>query len=497
MSEAIPGLPAPPSPPVPAPAAAVILWRDGPAGREVFWVRRGRGLRFAGGFHAFPGGRLDDADAAVPVKGLRGREAALAACAARELFEETGVLVAGGAERLPRAERDEARRAILRNELDFRAFLSRAGLAIDGSAFPFAGRWVTPTFMPVRFDASFFLVGLPLGEEAVVWPGELSGGEFVPASRALELWERGEVLLHPPNLWGIRCLARAAPPACLPALQGASQDGPEGRIEMQKGIIDVALRTLTLPPATHTNCWVLEVGGGLAIVDPGTPDPAELAQLESLLDALAAEGLPPREIWLTHHHADHVGGVALLRSRHRLEVLAHPLTADRLPPGAGPARPIADGELLHGRFRALHTPGHARGHLSFHDERSGALLCGDMVSTLSTIVIDPPEGDMAEYLRQLERLRALAPRTLYPAHGFPVPDGVAKLDEYLAHRREREARIVAALSVPGTLSQVTRSAYEADTPSFMLPVAERSCLATLEKLRGEGRARLDGDRWSA
>lgn len=496
MSEAIPGLPEAPPSPVPAPASAVILWREGPAGRELFWVRRGRGLRFAGGYHAFPGGRLDRADGAVPVSGPRRRDAALVACAARELFEETGVLVARGAERLSRAEREEARHALLQRRLDFGAFLVRTGLEVDAAAFAPAGRWVTPAFLPIRFDASFFLVGLPRGEEAVVWQGELSGGEFVLASHALELWERGEVLLHPPNLWGIRCLARAAPPACLPALQGASQTGPEGRIELQKGVIDVALRTPTLPPATHTNCWVLDTGEGLAIVDPGTPDPAELAQLDELLDALSAEGLPPREIWLTHHHADHVGGVARLRSRRGLEVLAHPLTADRLPAGAGPVRPVEEGALLHGRFRVLHTPGHARGHLCFHDERSGTLLCGDMVSTLSTIVIDPPEGDMAEYLRQLERLRALAPRTLFPAHGWPAPNGVEKLDEYLAHRREREAKVVSALAVPGALSEVTRAAY-GDTPAFMMPVAERSCLASLEKLRAEGRARLDGDRWSA
>ncbi len=496
MSEAISGLPAAPPPPEPAKASAVILGRDGPEGREVFWVRRGRSLRFAGGFHAFPGGRLDRADASVPVAGASGPEAALLACAARELFEETGVLVARGAGRLPRGERDEARRALLEHRLGFGAFLARSRLEVDAAAFAPAGRWVTPAFLPVRFDASFFVVGLPPGEEAAVWPGELSGGEFVPTARALELWERGEVLLHPPNLWGLRCIHRAAPPACLPALQNASQTGPEGRIELQKGFFHVALRTLTLPPAAHTNCWIVDVGGGLAIVDPGTPDPAELAQLDALLEALSATGLEPREIWLTHHHADHVGGVARLRSRRGLEVLAHPLTASRLPAGAGPARPVEDGTLLHGRFRALHTPGHARGHLVFHDERSGSLLCGDMVSTLSTIVIDPPEGDMAEYLRQLERLRALAPRTLYPAHGFPVPNAVDKLEEYLAHRREREAKVLSALAVPGTLAEVTRAAYT-DTPPVMLPVAERSCLASLEKLRAEGRARLDGDRWRA
>ncbi len=494
MSEAFPGVPAAPPPPEPRPASAVILWREGGGGREVFWVRRDGRLSFAGGFHAFPGGRLDPADAAVPVPGLAGEEAAFVACAARELFEETGVLLARGAGRVGRARRDEARRALLDGRGDFAAFLARHGLELDDGLLAPAGRWVTPPIFPLRYDVRFFLARLADGEEASIWPGELAGGEFVPTSRALGLWERGEVLLHPPNLWGFTCLDRAPPPRCLAALRSPTPQGsPAARIEFQRGFLLAALRTPTLPPATHTNAWLLDVGGALAVVDPGSPDRGEQERLEAALDVLAAEGLPAREIWLTHHHADHVGGVERLRRR-GLELRAHPATAERLRAAAGPVRPVGDGDLLHGRFRALHTPGHAPGHLVFLDERSGALVCGDMVSTLSTVVIDPPEGDMAEYLRQLERLRALAPRALYPGHGPPAPDGVAKLGEYLAHRRMREGKVLSALGRGGPLPEVTRLAYD-DTPEFMLPAAERSCLATLEKLRAEGRARLDGGRW--
>ncbi|HZY01960.1 MAG TPA: MBL fold metallo-hydrolase [Anaeromyxobacteraceae bacterium] len=487
MSEALAGLPPPPPPAEPRPAAAVILWRQGPADREVFWVRRGEALSFAGGFYAFPGGRLDLSDLAVPVPGLEGEAAALVACACRELFEETGVLLARGAARLGRAEREAARRAVLAEHQNFGAFLAEKGLGLDPSLLDPAGRWVTPPFSPIRFDARFFAARLPPGEEPVVWPGELSAGEFVPTRRALDLWERGEVLLHPPNLWGIACLARPALPEALAALRGT----PPDRIQFQKGVWLAALRTPTLPPAAHTNAWLVDLGDGLAVVDPGSPWPEEQARLDALLEDLAAEGKPPREIWLTHHHADHVGGVARLAGR-GLAVRAHALTAARLGMGA---RPLADGDLLAGRWRVLHTPGHARGHLAFHDERSGSLIAGDMVSTLSTVVIDPPEGDMAEYLRQLERLRALSPRTVYPAHGLPAPNGPAKLDEYLVHRRVREEQVLAALARGGALGEVTAEAYQ-DTPAAMLPVAERSCLASLEKLRAEGRARLEGGRWS-
>ncbi len=102
---------------------------------------------------------------------------------------------------------------------------------------------------------------------------------------------------------------------------------------------------------------------------------------------------------------------------------------------------------------------------------------------------------MAEYVAQLERVRALAPRTLYPAHGPPAPDAVARLGAYLAHRREREALVVAALRQGGTLAEITAGAY-ADTAAALLPVAERSCLAILEKLRREGKASVRAGAWS-
>jgi glyoxylase-like metal-dependent hydrolase (beta-lactamase superfamily II) len=196
-------------------------------------------------------------------------------------------------------------------------------------------------------------------------------------------------------------------------------------------------------------------------------------------------------VWLTHAHPDHVGAVAALVARHGVPVRASPLAAGRV---AAPIVPLRDGDLLGGRFRVLATPGHAREHLAFLDEESSALVCGDMLSTLSTIVVDPDEGDMLEYERQLERLRALGPRTLYPAHGPPCPGGAARLAAYLGHRHAREAQLVAALEPGGTLGEVTARAY-ADTPAALHPIAARSALALLRKLRRDGRASDEGGVW--
>ncbi|HEY0840983.1 MAG TPA: MBL fold metallo-hydrolase, partial [Vulgatibacter sp.] len=148
-------------------------------------------------------------------------------------------------------------------------------------------------------------------------------------------------------------------------------------------------------------------------------------------------------------------------------------------------------------LRCLLTEGHARGHVSFVEEGSGAVFAGDLVAQGSTIVIDPPEGDMGVYLESLRRLRDLPAGTLYPAHGFPVPDGVSLLDRYLAHREARMAAIESALGAgPLSLAAVVERVYS-DTPRFLHPVAERSALASLLELQERGRARPAGDSWEA
>jgi endoribonuclease LACTB2 len=493
MPPSRPGLPLPPPPSDPVVAAAVVLHREGPGGREVVLVRRGKDLRFAGGWHAFPGGRLDAADAAVPVAGARGEDAVLVACAVREVFEETGVLLARGREALGAAARTAARRALLDGSLSFPAFLAASGLAVHAADLVPAGRWITPEHLPLRYDAHLFLAALPPGETAEIWPGELADGALRPARDALAAWSRGELLLHPPNLNALQTLAREGPIDLARLRDPPHRDGfVARRIEFQEGLFLAALRTPTLPPATHTNCWLVPDGGGLAVVDPGAPDPAEQAFLFEVVDGLAAEGRAPTAIWLTHLHPDHTGAVAALAARHRLPVRAHARARGRL--GGVDVTPIGEGDLLGGRFRVLETPGHAREHLAFLDEATGALLCGDLVSTLSSIVIDPPEGDMAEYERQLERMAALGPRTLYPAHGPPVPDAPGRLAAYRAHRADRERLVVAALAAGGRLEELTARAY-ADTPEPFHPIAARSCLAVLEKLERAGRARRDGDGW--
>jgi len=269
------------------------------------------------------------------------------------------------------------------------------------------------------------------------------------------------------------------------ATPAAAAAAPATLQVVSPGIRVLALRTPTLPPAAHTNVYLVGPDvGPVAVVDPGSPYPEQQAVLDAVL-----EQLPISTVLLTHHHGDHVGGAAALAARWGVPIAAHVATARRLEGVLEVTRPIADGEVVHGAT-AVFTPGHADGHLCF--EVGGAMIAGDMVAGIGTILIDPDEGDMAQYLASLERLRARSARLLLPAHGPPIADGPAKLTEYLAHRRMREDRVLAALTeTPRTVAEMLPTTYS-DTPRVLWPLAERSLRAHLVKLVREGRVRDDG-----
>jgi glyoxylase-like metal-dependent hydrolase (beta-lactamase superfamily II) len=269
-----------------------------------------------------------------------------------------------------------------------------------------------------------------------------------------------------------------------------ADDAPARLVPVAPGIRVLALRTPTLPPAVHTNVYLVgPEAGPVAVVDPGSPYPDQLAILDQVLASI-----PPAAILLTHHHGDHVGGAAELAARWSVPIAAHPATARRLAGRISVTQLIDDGEVVYGAT-AMATPGHAEGHLCY--TVGDAMIAGDMVAGVGTILIDPGDGDMAVYLASLERMLARPAMTLLPAHGPAIPDGHGKLREYLAHRRLREARVIAALRErPRALAELVAEAYD-DTPRALWPLAERSLLAHLVKLAREQRAIEDsGGRWS-
>ncbi len=260
------------------------------------------------------------------------------------------------------------------------------------------------------------------------------------------------------------------------------------------------LRTPTLPPATHTNVYIVGAGE-LAVVDPASPWPEEQETLERRLDELRAAGVGRVvEILLTHHHPDHVGAAARLAARLAVPVAAHAVTADLVRPMIRVDRTLDEGTPLRygpATLDPLFTPGHAPGHLVFVERESRAVIAGDMVASVGTIIIDPPEGDMRLYLASLERLRRLDARLLLPAHGPPIADPERLLAYYVAHRLEREGRVVDALAAGAApVAELVPRAYP-DVAPPIYPLAARSLLAHLEKLRAEGRAVERDGQWHA
>ncbi len=483
----------------PKDAAAVILLRAGtqPADPEVFWVRRSVRMAFLGGFHAFPGGQREASDGEVRVENCEDAEtAAMIACAARELFEESGVLVARGAETLTKGQRASLLDDLESGRMTFPALLSHYGLRLDATDFTYAGRWVTPPFSPRRFDTWFFLATCPAKQEPhVTGDAELESGEWTKAGEAVARWARSEVLTAPPVLHALKTLSGGVTDDLVERFLSVPQAHrePVRRIEFRPGFICFPVRTPTKPPATHTNTYL--VGSKeFVVIDPASPYEEEQRALSACVDELLSEGRELREIILTHLHPDHVGGVGSLLEHldGRARVAAHRLTAEPLAGTIRVDRLIEDEEVIElaGEpkltLRALHTPGHARGHLCFYEERTGALLTGDNVVGLGSVLIDPPEGNMQDYLSSLERLRALPNLTvLFGAHGPPIGSARAKIEEYITHRLERETNILAAVRAgAATPTDIVARVYT-DVHPKAHAMAERAVLAHLEKLSAE------------
>jgi len=477
----------------PAASTIVICRGDGRDGSlRLLWVRRSEANPFLGGFHSFPGGRHAREDGALGANeatNLLG----MTRCAARELFEETGLLVGFMGTPPDLEEQRRVRAEVLGGSMEFWPTVASWGLRFDPSPYVWCGRWITPHFSRARFNTNFFLIDLPAVPAVDVWPGELESGGWIDPREALRLWDSDQIVLAMPTLYTIRVLAQGGRdlPARLHAIPEANGI-PSRQVEVRPGIVMAPLRSETIPPATHTNAVVVG-DGDVVIVDPGSADLKEQEALDMVVRQALGPGGRVLAILLTHQHPDHIAGVDAARTRYHAPVWAHAGVEARVKLD----RTLRDGDVIDlpgrhpRRLRALETPGHSRAHLVFHEETSRTAIAGDLVSGLGTVVIDPPYGNLRDYLASLERLRGLDLLTLIPGHGAPHR-GVGRLIEaLLAHRRMREGRVLHALAEGPLPLEELRVRVYSDTPDADPRLAARTLAAHLEKLEAEGRARVE------
>jgi len=239
-----------------------------------------------------------------------------------------------------------------------------------------------------------------------------------------------------------------------------------------------------------TNTYLVGTGARRILLDTGQGVAGYPDVLARAMQRAGCEEI--QEIVLTHGHVDHNGGVAQLIARFgpkRVSKLPWP-PFDAGSPVA--VTPLGDGDVVRtegATLRAVHTPGHAPDHLCFLLEEERALFSGDNVLGVGTTVIPSESGDLADYMASLERLLALDPARIYPAHGPLISDGAGKLREYIAHREERERQILAALALgDAPIAALVKRVYT-DVPEVLHAAAAQSVASHLRKLEREGRAR--------
>jgi glyoxylase-like metal-dependent hydrolase (beta-lactamase superfamily II)/8-oxo-dGTP pyrophosphatase MutT (NUDIX family) len=541
----------------PRPAATLLLLRDGSLGPEAFMLQRTQSAAFLAGAHVFPGGAVDKADRDIRVlrrvSGITDADAsrrlgqdagglAYWVAAMRECFEETGILIAEGEDGLPlegarAAELARHRSALHAGKLAFAEFLENERLVLRAHDLAYFGHWVTAPGRSRRFDTRFFLALAPAAQAGSHDGIELIDSLWLRPQDAIDLEARGDLQLvfatkntladltrfarakdaleHAREVevetnracWalgadGAAALFRRRDPQYFEIHWSDPQETGQTRIALEPGTpkrLDALVTRVVAPnpgmmtgPGTNT---YLVGEKELAVIDPG---PAIDAHVQAVL--AAGEGRI-RWIFCTHTHMDHSPAAAALKAATGAVVIGR-----AAPPHPGqdhafaPERAMGHGDrFLFGglSLRALHTPGHASNHLCYLLENTRMLFTGDHVMQGSTVVINPPDGDMRAYLASLELLLQEDILILAPGHGYLIGEPHREARRLIRHRLAREQKVVNALSRMGapTSEQLVREVYD-DVSERLHGVALRSLGAHLDKLAAEGRALARDGRWS-
>lgn len=288
-------------------------------------------------------------------------------------------------------------------------------------------------------------------------------------------------------------------------MEGPPKPWPTGKVEQLEPLVRRVLAPNPSPYTyTGTETYLVGAQDRIAVIDPGPDDPRHI---EALLDAVGEAQVAA--IMCTHTHRDHSPAASPLAEKTGAPIVGcAPLVLDDSGPRAdaafdrsyAPDRVLADGEAMTGpgwTLRAVHTPGHTSNHLCFALEESGALFTGDHVMGWSTSVVVPPDGDMGEYMKSLDRLYAREDTVYYPAHGPQIDNPRQLVRGMIGHRRQRENQIVRILGEgPHAAADFVPRMYKGLDPR-LTGAAEMSVTAHLVDLERRGMVARSGGIWTA
>lgn len=545
---------------IPRPAATLVLVRNQDTGMEVLMIRRTQSAAFVGGAHVFPGGGVDAADSSAELaahcEGLDDTEAsrllgveqgglAYWTAALRECFEEAGLLLAHDADgRYADLNHTQHQHVFEQWRESIRAGRATLGdlcrehkLRLAAGRLAYYSHWITQPGRPRRYDTRFFVAETPSAQTASHDNSETVDHIWIRPAEALERHRRGEMQLVFPTIKTLEGIARfdsaaalmefARTPRKMPTMSPRSASSREGKKLLVPGdyayaevgrldprgegtaaceIIPGAVvrlspkvRRITAPNPGYmtgpgTNTYLLGAGDEVAVIDPG---PAIDAHIEAVIKAAGAR---IRWILVTHTHLDHSPAAALLQAQTGAQLMGMPPPPyERQDQSFRPERVPAHGERIEVAgctLRVIHAPGHASNQLCYFLEEEKLLFTGDHIMQGSTVVINPPDGDMRVYLDSLRQLQGEDIDWFAPGHGFLMDKTQEVLERLLIHRLERENKVLKALREAGTatLEQLVPAVYD-DVSTRLYAVASRSLLAHLLKLGSEGRAQETGAGW--
>ncbi len=523
----------------PKPAATVLLLRDSAEGVEVLMTRRSLTASFAPGAYVFPGGGIDALDLQSHAQAKRRATQSdlrltQAIAAIRESFEELGILLAYRPDHsLANAQDIEA----LDRSQPFAAQCHARGLQLAADQVYVLAHWITDRDLPKRFDVPFLVARMPEGQTPVADESEQFEPVWVRPAEALERHEAGQFFLIFPTIRTLQRLknfdkVQAILDACAvndeplwaSCPRGAWLAGQEQRfMEHEAPFGELALvspdgqivhhldwqtdhpvsllknvQRLTAPnpgvmtgPGTNTY-WVGDPQSGYIVIDPGPDDTGHIERI------WRATGGNIRMIVCTHSHPDHSPGAKPLQALCQNQACGTPPILG-LPSAStanaqsqfSPDRALTHGEILQvgeHSLKVIHTPGHAANHVCLALLEDGLLFSGDHVLNGSTTIVNPPDGNMNDYLDSLDLMAAECHTHsldyILPAHGYVLGFASQAIAQLKAHRLKREAKVMAAMqALPhGTLETWVAHAYQ-DVPERLWPVAARSLQAHVDRIR--------------